>query len=150
MYILVIICLISIVRTSWKESTSILTNTSKNLTKKEAFSNEYQFISTNINANDNAQIITNNIWAMPLNVYFNKMPNYIVLDNSILNFDPEKKDLLSGQPEIDYSELNKIQKPYYIIFNYPSARTSKAAYDIVNNTGKRIYKNRNILIYYIK
>lgn len=132
-----------------KESESVLKNNSKNSLKNDNLSQEIAFIQAKMDIK-NATVITNNIWGAPFYLYFHRLPDYIVLDTSVTNPDEGGIEPMTGQKEIDFLEISRLQKPIYVIFNYPSQRVSAEAFNMMNRIGNEIYRNKNIRIYLVE
>jgi hypothetical protein len=146
---LLIILIIFSLYSGIQESNSILSNSSKNYFNNDNFGKGLLFLKANVDI-ERSTVITNNIWSLPYFLYFNKTPNYIIFDDKIIKFDENKVDPMTNQPEVNYQEVLKIERPFYIIFNYPSQRTSQDSFNLINSVGNQLFRDGNIRVYIVK
>jgi hypothetical protein len=132
-----------------QESGSIPTNNSKYAFKNDNFGNELFYLDTYADI-DHSTVVTNSIWALPYDIYFNRPPDGIVFDTSIVPFDVSQIDPMTNRPELNFSEIAALKRPMYVIFNYPSQRTSPEAFNLMNQMGREVFRDGNIRIFYVK
>lgn len=147
-YCFIILIIVTSIKNGLTESESIKYHNSKNLFKNETFELGLRYIKSNINL-DKSTIVSTNIWTAPYYIYLGKMPDYIVFDTKLIPFDIGKIDPISAKNEIDYSELENLKKPIYLIFNHPSQRISDETVGYIESIGKEIFRDGNVTIYQI-
>ncbi len=149
--IIMIILLMTVsIRNSIVESNSILTRTSYNMFKNYNSESGLNVLKSRKDM-DTSIIISDVTWSLDYYLKFGKLADFIVVDTQKRQFHKNKINPVANISEIDYQEIGKLNKSIYILFHYPSYRTSyQAKKEVERAGGKQIYRKGNQLIYYIR